>query len=156
MAMAQRIQWSRVFTQALAAGITGAIFLDVYLWLTTILPQHGSLIAAWQFVASATIGNVAFSSTSYAGLGLVVHVLVSVAWAGGYAYLAMTRPFMNQRWVISGLVYGIIVYLFMQVLLLGASKFQFPPTPVAFVNVVIAHMVFFGLPVAFVVSRMNR
>ena len=156
MTKAPALSWNRVVTQALAAGIAGAVLFNAYLWLTAILPAHGSIIGLWQFVASAAIGKVAFTTTSYAWLGLLILVFVSVVWAGGYAYLAMTRPFMSERWPVSGLVYGIIVYLFMQLLLLGAGLFEFPATPNDFVNIVIAHAVFFGLPVAYVVSRMRR
>jgi len=156
MTTAPALSWNRVLTQALVAGITGAVLIDAYLWLTTLLPAHQSIIGLWQFVASAAIGKVAFTSSSYAWLGLLIHIIVSIAWAGGYAYLAMTRPFMNERWPVSGIAYGIIVYIFMQVLLLGAGAFTFPPTPNDFVNILIAHSVFYGLPVAFVVSRMRR
>ncbi len=156
MATAARINWVRVITQGVTAGIAGGLVFDLYLWLTTVLPAHGSILAMWQWMASAAIGKVAFASTSYASLGLLFHFIVSIGWAGGYAFLARTRPFMNERWAISGIVYGIIVYTFMQLLLLGTNSFTFPATPNAFVNLVIAHAVFFGLPVAFVVARLDR
>jgi hypothetical protein len=81
---------------------------------------------------------------------------VSIGWAGGYAYFAQRNAFVNQRWFVSGLGYGFVVYVFMQILLLGARAFVFPATPTALINAVIAHMLFFGVPVAFVVARMDR
>jgi hypothetical protein len=47
------------------------------------------------------------------------------------------------------------VYVFMQALLLGARAFVFPPTPTALLNAVLAHMLFFGVPVAYVVARLD-
>jgi uncharacterized membrane protein YagU involved in acid resistance len=155
MASTPPVNWARVIREAIAAGITGGIIIEIYLYLTTVLPAHGSLLIMWQGIASAAIGNVAHSSISYAWLGLVIHFIVSIGWAGGYAYFSQTQAFVDRRWAISGLVYGIIVYFFMQLLLIGARAWVEPPTPLDALNALIAHMVFFGIPVAFVVARMN-
>ena len=106
MATTARLNWGRVVMQAFGAGIIGGIVLDLYLYLTTILPAHGSVLAMWQWVASAAIGPVALTNSSYAWLGLLVHFIVSIGWAGGYAYFAQTQNFVNTRWFISGLMYG--------------------------------------------------
>ena len=156
MATAQRVNWGSIAKEAVAAGIAGGISIEIYLYLTTVLPQHVSILSVWQFIASVAIGKVAFTSTSYAWLGLLLHFIVSICWAGGYAYLATRQRFMNERWAISGLVYGVVVYMFMQLILLGANALKPPATPNDFINAVIAHSVFFGLPVAFVVARLSR
>lgn len=141
--------------QATIAGIVGAVVLQLYLFLTVTVPQHGSLAAFWQWIASVAIGKVAFINGGFMWLGLLLHLAVSIGWAGGYAFLAAQLAFLNQRWLVSGLVYGLVVYVFMQLLLLGANSFQFPATPNQFINGIVATTVFFGLPVAFVVSRIN-
>lgn len=156
MASSAAVPWGRVATAALAAGVTGAVTIDLFLWFATVLPVHGSMLGVWQFIASTALGKVAFSSTSYAAIGLAMHVAVSVGWAGGYAYLSSTRPFMNERWPISGLIYGVVVYLLMQIVLLVDNNFVYPPNPNAFVIAVIAHTAFFGLPVAYVVHALFR
>lgn len=153
--MTEKRNWNLILRQAFLAGIVAGILIETYLVLTLVVPTHGNVLQTWQWIASAAIGDAAFSSISYAWLGLLVHFVISIAWAGGYAYLAQQQPFMNYRWAISGLVYGLIVYIFMDILLLGARKFIPPVTPLALLNALIAHCVFFGLPVAFVVSRLN-
>lgn len=150
------LNWGRIAREAIAAGIAAGAILELYLYLTTILPVHGSLLASWQWIAAAAVGKAAYDSSAYAWLGLLVHFIVSIGWAGGYAYFAQTQPFVNVRWFISGLGYGLVVYLFMLLLLLGARAFVFPPTPTALLNIVLAHMLFFGVPLAFVVARMSR
>ena len=152
----QRVNWPLIVRQALVAGLVGAITFDLFLWIATVLPVHGNMFDVWQWTASAAIGPAAMTSPSYAWLGLLVHLCVSIGWAGGYAYLASTRPYMNKRWLISGLMYGIVVYVFMDLVLLGAGKLAPLATPNALVVQVLAHCVFFGLPVAFVVARMDR
>jgi len=156
MASNPRLDWGRIIRQAITAGVVGIIILDVYLYFTEILPEHGSLTQMWQVVASAAIGPEALTNMSYARLGVAVDLIVAIGWAGGYAYFAQTQNFVNTRWLISGLMYGFIVYVLMQVLLLGAHAFAWPPTPAAFVNQIFARMLFFGVPVAYVVSRMDR
>ncbi len=152
----QRTDWPLVVRQAFVAGLTGAITIDLFLWLASVLPQHGSMVALWQWVASAAIGPSAMTSTSYAWLGVLVHLLVSIGWAGGYAFLARTRPFMNERWYISGPMYGAMVYVFMDLALLGAGKLYDVSAPLAIITQVIAHCVFYGLPVAYVIARLDR
>ncbi len=156
MATVQRVNWGGIFKEAVAAGIAGGILIELYLVLTTVLPQHGTVTGALQWTASTVIGKVAFTSTAFAWIGLLIHFCVSVGWAGGYAYLASRQDFMNQRWIISGLVYGLVVYGFMQLILLGDNNLKPPPTPNDFINALVAHSVFFGLPVAFVVARLSR
>jgi hypothetical protein len=156
MATQARTDWAAIFKAAISAGIAGGITIDIYLWVTTILPVHGSILTIWQYAASGAIGATAYTSASYAWLGLLVHAIVSIGWAGGYAYLASTQTFLNQRWFISGIFYGFMVYVFMQLLALGAHVFVFPANADVVLNTVIAHCVFFGLPVAFVVAKMAK
>lgn len=153
--MTEKRNWNAIVLQAIAAGIVAGVFIELYLIATTIVPAHGSVLASWQWIASAAIGDEALKNPGYAWLGLLVHFLVSIGWAGGYAYLAQQQPFMNRRWAISGIAYGLVVYIFMDILLLGARKFVPPPTALLLLNALIAHMVFFGLPLAFVVARMD-
>lgn len=146
-----RISWGGVAVQAILAGIVAGTIIDCYLWLTTLLPAHQSIGSLWQWVASAAIGKVALTSPRYAAVGLAVHAVVSIGWAGAYAYLAAKQPVLDERWFVSGIVYGVVVYVIMQCVLLAGNSFTMPPNPNAFINVVLAHTVFFGLPVAFVV-----
>jgi hypothetical protein len=156
MAATVRLNWGRIVVQAIAAGIVGVVLLDAYLYATAIVPEHSSLVQMWQWVASVAIGPAALTSTSYVWVGVVVDLIVAIGWAGGYAYFAQIQSFVNTQWLISGLMYGLIVYFFMQALLLGAHAFVWPPSPGQFVNQIFARMLFFGVPVAFTVARMNR
>lgn len=155
MAVAQSTNWSRVVRQAVIAGIVGGIVIDLFLYVAVVAPSHGSMTAMWQWVASGAFGKAAFASPAFIWIGLLVHFIVSICWAGGYAFLASTRPYMNARWPISGLVYGFVVMVFMVLLQLGANVFQWPGTAGWFISLV-AHTAFFGLPVAFTVSRLDR
>ena len=155
MAVAQSTNWNRIIRQAVIAGVVGAIVLHLYLYFSIVRPENGSMTGLWQWTASAAFGKMAFSSPAFIWIGLAMHFVVSMVWAGGYAFLAATRPYMNQRWVISGLAYGVVVCIFMVLIQLGANVFQWPELPGWF-NLFVACSVFFGVPVAFTVNLMDR
>lgn len=150
MASVTNINWTRAFAQGVTAGIAGGILLDIFIFATSVLPQHGSMIPVWQFIASTAVGKVAFTSSAYAWLGLLIHFIVSIAWASGYAYLAQTRRALNAHPAISGIAFGVVVYVVMQIVLVGDNSFHVPSS-LELVTSLIGHMLFFGLPVAYVV-----
>ena len=156
MVSGTRLSWTHIALQAVVAGVAGGAIFQLYLWMTTILPAHGSIVTQWQWIASTVLGKAALTDRRFALAGLAIHALVSVGWAGGYAYLAATGPLANRRWIVSGIVYGLIVYTIMQTILLADNNFTYPPTPNAFLNAVAAHAVFFGIPVAYVVRVTQR
>lgn len=141
--------------RAVLAGITGAVILNLYLWLTTVLPAHQSVKSALQYVASTVFGNAAYTSASYAVAGLAISLLVGIGWAGGYAYFTSTQPATNRHWVVAGAAYGVIVYVLMQLILLGSGRLVPPANPTALVNAVAAYVLFFGIPVAYVVRSLT-
>jgi hypothetical protein len=142
--------------QALVAGIAGAILIDLYLWATTLLPRHAGIDVMWRFIASTVLGKSALADPGSAPIGACIHLIVSLGWAGGYAYIAQAHPATTKRWLVAGIVYGLVVYTIMQVILLADNNFTYPPTPNAFINALVAHAVFFGLPVAYIVHVMQR
>jgi len=143
--------WSRILAQGVLAGIGAGLVMDLYLWVTTLLPAHGSMEGFWQAIASTVLGKAAVSMAGAAWVGLAIQLAAAIAWAGGYAYLAMGQPLLNRRWVVSGIAFGIVVYVVMQLVLLAGNAFKPAPTPQALLNAVVANACFFGLPVAYIV-----
>jgi hypothetical protein len=139
-----------VIASAAVAGVTGGVLIDAFLAVA----NHMSPIAIWQFVASGLVGGVAYTSTSYAVLGFVMHFAISIAWALIYAAAAGPLPALVRRPVLSGLLYGVVVMFGMTMLL--ALKHVGPagvPDALTLTKSLIAHTVFFGLPVALVISK---
>jgi uncharacterized membrane protein (DUF485 family) len=85
-------------------------------------------------------------------IGIALHVLISVAWSLGYAYLAAQTPQMLARPLISGVAFGIFVMISMQ---LGEvlTNIYALPNSYTLLNAFIAHVFFFGIPVAYIVTR---
>jgi hypothetical protein len=156
MATALRPNWALIIRQAVFAGFIGALVFDAYVWLTTIVPTGGSVLTMLQRSASIALGPVALTSPTYAWAGVAVDLVIGMAWAGGYAYFAQRRPFVNAQWPISGFFYGLIVYVLMLLLLMGAHAFVYPANVGSLLNDVLARTVFFGMPVAFVVAQLDH
>ena len=150
-----RTPWARMAAQALLAGLAGAVLIDGYLFLTKLLPQGESIAGLWRWIASTVLGKAALADPNAAAIGAALHLLVSIGWAAGYVYIANSHPATTRRWFVAGIVYGLIVYTIMQVILLADGNFIYPPNPNAFVNDLIAHALFFGVPVAFVVRALR-
>jgi hypothetical protein len=137
----------------LLAGLTGAVLIDAYLLLTIVVIAHGATVAGfYQFVASSVIGGRAYGDPTAIWLGVVLHVAVSVAWGIGFAFAAAGTPQVAARPVTSGIVFGIVVMLAMQLVEVAANVYVLPNTFVL-LNAFVAHTVFFGIPVAFVATK---
>jgi ABC-type antimicrobial peptide transport system permease subunit len=65
---------------------------------------------------------------------------------------------LTQHAIICGLLYGILVYLVMNLIVLPLSAIYFKPvySPAAVVTGLIIHMLCVGLPIALVVSRYSK
>lgn len=135
------------------AGLVGAVAIDAYLLLTVVLATHSETATAfYRFVASSVIGRAAYESPSAVPLGIAVHVIVSVMWAVGYAYVAARTPQVRDRWTVSGIAFGCVVMIAMQLVEVAANIYHLPDAFELF-NQFVAHVAFFGIPVAYVVSR---
>ncbi len=141
-------QNAHVVAAGIVSGVIGGVLIDGFLSVA----NHMSLIAIWQFVASGLIGSVAFTSSSYAELGFVLHFVISIVWGLIFAWGALSMPVLVRRPVLSGLLCGVVVMAAMSALVM--FKHLGPaPDPAAIVKSLIAHTVFFGLPVSLFVNK---
>lgn len=135
-------------------GIIGGVLIDAFLAIA----GHVSPIGIWQFVASALVGPAAFTSTSYAVLGFAMHFAISIVWGLIFAALAVgPLPGLARRPLLGGIAYGIVVMILMTTLVM--LKHVGPPGPpdtATLISSLVAHTVFFGVPVALYVSSAIR
>jgi len=148
------IAWRTLISQAIIGGLVAGTVILIYLAATGI-PDH-NIAHFFNWIPTVAFGDNALPGGSLLVIGAVMHYLVSIGWTGGYAYLAQTQTFLNKRWPISGFFYGLMIYMFMNLLLIGARAFKWPPTPLDWVNGIVTVSVFFGIPLAFVVARLDR
>jgi uncharacterized membrane protein YagU involved in acid resistance len=140
------------------AGVAGGIAIEVFYFLTMLPGGQAvkTLLGSFAFVSSVLIGPSAYSNPAAVPLGIVLHFCVSIGWALGYVYLTRTqRQLIDHPWI-SGAGFGLVVYVFMQLVLLTAGVYHRPSSPEELTVQLVSHIVFYGIPVALVASHLLR
>jgi hypothetical protein len=138
-------------SRAVTAGLIGGVVVDLFLFLARVAPFPGM----YQFIASTVVGPVAFTSSSYIALGLVMHFLISVAFALAYSFVAERWQALLEHPTLWGAIFGLAAYAVMQVVLNAAHAAQ-PLSVKGTIVGLVSHIVFFGLPVAWFVARAGK
>ncbi len=149
MATALPLNWGRIVLSGVLAGIGGGVCFDLFLYLTSLIPTHASVLSLWQFAASTAFGKTAFASASYAWIGVAMIFVASIGWGIGYAYMANTRRAINKQPIISGFIFGVIVYIVMQFVLFSVQALKVPDIMSVYLGI-LGCTVFFGIPIAFI------
>ena len=139
-----------VFWGGLVAGILDAV--DGVIAYDT---QGLNPIQVLQYIASGALGKSAFQGgLATAALGAAFHF--TIAWVAAAAFVLASRllGFLKTHAVPAGLLYGAAVYFFMNYVVLPLSAvapgtFQLG----LFLNGVIGHALFVGLPIALFARR---
>jgi hypothetical protein len=109
-----------------------------------------------QTVASGLLGNAAFSGgIPTAALGLVLHFGMSYLWAGIFVGAARRLPRLVRQPMLSGVLFGVAVFLTMRLVVLPLSAFPYPVTfkPLSTILDLLSHTFLFGVPIAFAARR---
>ena len=114
-----------------------------------------------QYIASGAIGVSAFEGgLTTAMLGMVFHFFIAFVVAAIYFYASLRIPALHQQAIIFGSLYGAAVFLAMTYIVLPFSNV--PPSKfslILFINGVVGHALFVGLPIALFAkysARKNR
>lgn len=110
----------------------------------------------WQSVAEGVLGKTSYDGgLATAALGAALHFFIALV-AGIVLALVMSRAEIFRRlWTVSGAVYGVSVYYFMQLVVLPLSEIgarAYNPKSAA-IGLAI-HIFIFGLGSAYVASRL--
>lgn len=154
MATIARLNRRRILLHGALSGIAGGVVLAVFWYLAGIVPAHGDATGMGQYVASAAFGKAAFGSASYAWIGLGLHALVSIAWGIGYVYMTETQRNIAANPAASGLIFGLVVWVVMQMVLASVQMLTVTGPNVGIG--ILGHTVFFGLPVALAARAQAR
>jgi len=112
-----------------------------------------------QIVASGLLGKAAFTGgLAAAALGLALHFAMSFMWATGFVVATMRMPVLVRHPVVSGIAFGVLVFLVMRLVVLPLSAFPYPVSfkPLATVLDLGSHTLLFGVPIAWAARRMRR
>jgi len=143
----------RIAAIGAAAGLVGALLIDAYLLVTVVGLFHATTVGGfYRYVASGALGHTAFTNPSAVGLGVIFHLLIGIGWGVGFCWVAATTVQVRTRPLVSGIVFGFVVMIAMQIVEVAANIYRLPNS-FSLANAIVAHVLFFGIPVAYVVDR---
>jgi hypothetical protein len=147
---AQAILWG-----GLTAGTLDITAACVYLWLSANVRP----VRVFQSVASGLLGRESYTGgAKTAILGLALHFLIATTATALFYFATRKLRFMIKQPVTWGLVYGVVVYLFMNFVVLPLSALPqraAPPLSSRVINMLII-MFCVGLPISLIVRRFSK
>jgi len=134
-------------------GLTAGV-LDITAAFVTWAPKGVSPTRILQGIAKGALGPEAYKGgLSTAALGLAFHFLIAFT-AAAVFYLASRKiAFLIRQPIVSGVLYGIAVYLFMYFGVMPLASIKPLLTPSAIAIAVLTHIFCVGLPISLTVRR---
>jgi uncharacterized membrane protein YagU involved in acid resistance len=109
-----------------------------------------------QTIASAMIGPKAFCTKRSVALGLGLHFLIAFTVAATYVVASRYLTVLTAHSLLSGLLYGAAVHLFMTFIVLPLSSIKRPFSMSLFLGQLVIHMLCVGLPISLVVKHFSQ
>lgn len=142
----------KVLGIGLLAGTLDITYAIVFSHFRRVTPAQ-----IFRFIASGLLGMKAFAMGSESvALGVLFHYLIALIWTVIFYAASRKLLVLTRRPVICGLFYGLLVYIFMNWVVLPLSGIPHSTKPVALasrINGVLAVMLCIGLTIALLVSR---
>jgi uncharacterized membrane protein YagU involved in acid resistance len=140
-----------IFLAGLVAGILDGIaaIVVLHIWYKLTPPQ------VMQWIASGVYGPAAFAGgTPMIIAGILFHFAIAFILAIMYFFAFPEIRFLNNRPILSGLIFGLGIFLVMNLLVIPASNIQPSPFDLGLALVsVIWHMALVGLPIALITKK---
>jgi hypothetical protein len=135
-----------------ACAVLDGIAASVQFGLKGIRP-----LRVWQGVASGFLGERAFREGWVSGaFGLLLHFVIAFSVATVFVEACLPFPFLARAYWVSGPLYGVIVFLVMNLVVapLSARPERPASSQIIFVQLLI-HVLFVGLPIAMAANRFS-
>jgi hypothetical protein len=144
---------SRAFPTIGWAGLVAGV-LDISSAFALSYPKGVGPIRVLQGVAAGLIGLESMKGgLATAGLGLAIHFLIAFVVATVFYAASRKLVFLTRHAVVSGLLYGIVVYSVMYWVVMPLAYAVVHPSLSRDLVAVCVHMFLIGLPIALIVRR---
>jgi len=130
--------------------------LDLIYAILVYSPQRPIRVA--QTIASGILGAKSYSGgASTVTLGVILHFIIALGAAAVYYAASRKLGILVDRAILSGLIYGALVYLFMHIIVLPVSAVPKGHMPLIYqVSEFVEHWFCVGLPIALSVRHYSR
>ncbi len=141
---------SKVLQATIVAGTLDILSACVY----TVIAGH-TPIQMLQGIASAVLGLDAFfaGGVTAAIFGLALHFAIMAVMAAVFVIAAQRLPALKARWLIAGIVYGIVLWAVMNLIVLPLRFGWHPFTALGLAEQFFSHIVLVGIPIAWFARR---
>lgn len=135
------------------AGVLDLLDACVVTWMS-----GGSALRMLQFIASGVLGAASYTAgRTSAGLGLALHFVIAFAAAAVFLAISRLVPAVLRAPLVMGVVFGIGVFLVMNLIILPAAGFAGGlPAGWRLANGLLIHALGVGVPIAWFASRSAR
>ncbi|MEP7011151.1 MAG: DUF1440 domain-containing protein [Acidobacteriota bacterium] len=149
---------SRAWVGVVLGGLVAGCFDILYAIIANGI--RGGLTPLWvlQSVASGLLGKAAFDGGVPTGLlGLFCHFVIAMGASTLYFLASRKLAMLRERPLLSGALFGILVYLFMNFVVIPLSAFPFPLHYPAkrLAEGFFSHAVLIGIPIAWLQKRFS-
>lgn len=143
-----------ILSAGLIAGILDITAASISSWIN----NGRGPFSTFQSVAGGLYGAETFNGGyRTAAIGLALHFFIATSWAAVYYLISRKLKFMVNQAILSGVFYGIAVWLFMYLVVLPLSAWKTSAYPLkTVVTGIIIHIFCIGLPIALVVRRFSK
>lgn len=144
--------------RALQVILTAGLICGTLDGLSALVLSGGKFVRVFQFIASGILGPGAFNGgIKVALLGVALHFLIALGASTVFFTASRALPFMIDRAIFSGILFGIAVHLFMNFAVIPASAIgRRPFNPSWFAILLLVHMVVVGPSIALTVRHYSR
>lgn len=148
---------SGAFRAILTAGLIVGV-LDISSAFILSYPKGVGPIGVLQGVAAGLVGREAAitGGLATAGLGLAIHFFIAFVVSSVFYIASRKLIFLTQHAVISGLLYGVVIYCFMYWIVMPLAYPIVHPSISRDVTAVCVHMLLIGLPISLIVRRFSQ
>ena len=138
-----------IFAAGLLAGV-----LDITAAFVTWVPQGVPPVRILQGIASGLLGPQAFKEgIQTALLGGALHFLIALSAAAVFYAASRKIHFMTRRPILSGVLYGVCVYLVMYWIVMPLARSIRRKRLTRSIIAIVTHMICVGLPISLMVRR---
>jgi len=118
----------------------------------------GRFVRLFRFLASGLLGPKAFEGgMATVALGIAVHFSVALGAAAVFFWASRALPFMIEQAVLCGVLFGVLVHVFMNFVVIPLSAIgRRPFNARAFVMQLLVHMIVVGPSIALTVRYYSR
>ena len=145
----------RIIRTILLGGLVAGV-LDITDAIVFTAVRGGSPVRMLKYIASGLLGpNALQGGPDTAALGLFLHFVIATGATAVFVVASLRLPALLRRPLVWGPIYGIVVLIVMNAVVLPMSLVRRGPITLnaAFVNLVLAHIFLVGLPIVLVASR---